>query len=216
MDEYHFKALKHRSQEIPVKGLHPSRDTLKVLQSDLEVKSKFSATLQNKSCGTSSKFLVIQGIVDSPLLKSKSRLFKQWMSRIDLEETKQWTKKPADTTKALLTHEYSEASQVIEYFRGKNTKDSEDRSQARDGSWTTLVAQKLRLVSYHLQRPLKEEWLDKESNRRSLRRYLMESSSHGIDLWSCNLNRSTQMSRKKRLRWLEQAWIWGYQTNPCV
>ena len=78
MDEYHFKALKHRSQEILVKG-----------QSDLEVKIKSSATLQNKSCGTKTKFLVIQGKVDSPLLTSKSRLFEQRMSRIDPEETEQ-------------------------------------------------------------------------------------------------------------------------------
>ena len=31
-----------------------------------------------------------------------------------------------------------------------------------------------------------------------------------------NLIPRTQMSRKKRRRWLEQAWTWGYQTNPCV
>ena len=57
MDEYQFKALKRRSQEI--KGLQPSRDTLKTLKSDLTVKDEFTATLRNKNRGTQSKFLVI-------------------------------------------------------------------------------------------------------------------------------------------------------------
>ena len=47
MDEYQFKALKHRSQEV--KELTPSRDTLKTLQSDLTVKGEFTATLWNKN-----------------------------------------------------------------------------------------------------------------------------------------------------------------------
>ena len=59
MDEYQFKALKRRSQEI--KELEPSRDTMKTLQSDLTVRSEFTATLRNKNWGTQSKFLVIQG-----------------------------------------------------------------------------------------------------------------------------------------------------------
>ena len=66
MDEYHyqFKTLKHRSQEI--KELEPCRNTLKTLQSDLTVKGEFTSTLQNKNQGTQSKFLVIQGDMDSP------------------------------------------------------------------------------------------------------------------------------------------------------
>ena len=69
--------------------------------------------------------------MDSPLLTSKSRLFEQQMSRIHPEGTN--SKKTEDTIEALLT-EYSEVSQVIGYFWVKNTKDSEDRRQARDGS----------------------------------------------------------------------------------
>lgn len=45
MDEYQFKALKHRSPEI--KKLDPCRDTLKILQSNLTVKVN---SLQH--CGT--------------------------------------------------------------------------------------------------------------------------------------------------------------------
>ena len=147
MNEYHFKALKHRLQEIPVKWLHPSRDTLKILQSDLEVKSKFSATLQNKSCVTKSKFLVIQGKVDSLLLTSKSRLFEPRMPRIDPEEKKQWKKKTADTIEALLV-EYSEVSQDISGKRIPRTVKIEVKLEMDPEA--TPVAQKLRLVSYHL------------------------------------------------------------------
>ena len=81
MNEYHFKALKHRSQEI--KELEPSRDTLKTLQSDPTIKGKFTATLQIKNQGTQSKFLVIQGKMDSPSLLSKSMLLEIGMLRID-------------------------------------------------------------------------------------------------------------------------------------
>ena len=81
MDEYQFKALKHRSQEI--KELEPSRDTLKTLQSDLTVKGEFTAILRNKNRGTESKFLVIQAKMDSPPLLSKNTLLKLGMLKID-------------------------------------------------------------------------------------------------------------------------------------
>ena len=77
MDEYQFKALKHRSQEI--KELEPCRDTLKTLQSDLTVKVEFTTTLRNKHRGTQSKFLVIQGKMDSPPLLSKNTLLELGM-----------------------------------------------------------------------------------------------------------------------------------------
>ena len=85
MDEYQFKALKHRSQEI--KELEPRRDTLKTLQSDLTVKGEFTITLRNKNRGTQSKFLVIQGKMDSPPLLSKSTLLELGMLKIDPEGT---------------------------------------------------------------------------------------------------------------------------------
>ena len=58
MDEYQFKALKHRSPEI--KELDPCRDTLKILQSNLTVKGEFTTTLQDMNRITQSKFFVIQ------------------------------------------------------------------------------------------------------------------------------------------------------------
>ena len=47
MDEYQFKVIKHRSQEI--KELEPGRDILKTLQCDLTVKGKFAARLWSKN-----------------------------------------------------------------------------------------------------------------------------------------------------------------------
>ena len=85
MDEYQFKALKHRSQEI--KELEPSRDKLKTLQSDLTVKGEFTATLRNKNRGAQSKFLVIQGKMDSPPLLNKDTLLELGMLKIDPEGT---------------------------------------------------------------------------------------------------------------------------------
>ena len=85
MDEYQFKALKRRSQEI--KELEPTRDTLRTLQSNLTVKGEFTTTLRNKNRGTQSKFLVIKGKMDSPPLLSKSTLLELVMLKIDPEGT---------------------------------------------------------------------------------------------------------------------------------
>ena len=85
MDEYQFKALKHRSREN--NNLEPRRDTLKTLQSDLTVKGEFNATLRNKNRGAQGKFLVIQVKMDSPPLLSKSTLLDLGMLKIDSEGT---------------------------------------------------------------------------------------------------------------------------------
>ena len=49
MDEYQFRALKHRSKEIG--ELDPSKDILKTLQSDLVVKGEFHTTIRIKNRG---------------------------------------------------------------------------------------------------------------------------------------------------------------------
>ena len=163
MDEYQFKALKHRSQEI--KELEPSRDTLKTLQSDLSVKGEFTTTLRNKNRGTQSKFLVIQGKMDSPPLLSKSTLMELGMLKIDPEGTLKETnelriktlKTPDDSIETVL-REYSEVFQGIGCFREKNTgKKIEVKLEMETDA--KPVAQKPRPVPYHLQKPLKD-WLD--------------------------------------------------------
>ena len=163
MDEYQFKALKHRSQEI--KELEPSRDTLKTLQSDLSVKGEFTTTLRNKNRGTQSKFLVIQGKMDSPPLLSKSTLMELGMLKIDPEGTLKETnelriktlKTPDDSIETVL-REYSDVFQGISCFREKNTgKKIEVKLEMETDA--KPVAQKPRPVPYHLQKPLKD-WLD--------------------------------------------------------
>ena len=49
MDEYQFKALSHRSNEI--NQLQTSRKTLKTVQSDAQVKGEFQMTIRNKNRG---------------------------------------------------------------------------------------------------------------------------------------------------------------------
>ena len=163
MDEYQFNALKHRSQEI--KELKPTRDTLKTLQSDLAVKGEFSTTLRNKNRGTKSKFSVIQGKMDSPLLLSKNTLLELGMLKIDPEGTFKETnelriktvKPPADNIEALLS-EYSKVFQGIGCFKDKNTSEKIEVKLEMDPE-AIPVAQKPRPVPYHLQKPLKN-WLE--------------------------------------------------------
>ena len=163
MDEYQFKALKHRSKEI--KNLEPSRDTLKTLQSDLTVKGEFTATLRNKNRGAQGKFLVIQGKMDSPPLLSKSTLLELGMLKIDPEGTLKeanelrikTAKTPDDNIEAVLS-EYSDVFQGIGCFREKSTgKKIEVKLEMEPDA--EPIAQKPRPVPYHLQKPLKD-WLD--------------------------------------------------------
>ena len=163
MDEYQFKALKHRSKEI--KELEPSRDTLKTLQSDLTVKGEFKAILRNKNRGTESKFLVIQGKMDSPPLLSKNTLLELGMLKIDpkgaLKETNELRiktmKTPVDSIEAILS-EYSDVFQGIGCFRDKKTGEKIEVKLEMDPE-AVPVAEKPRPVPYHLQKPLKE-WLE--------------------------------------------------------
>ena len=85
MDEYQFRALKHRSKEIG--ELDPSKDILKTLQSDLVVKGELHTTIRIKNRGAKSKFLVIEGKMDSPRLLSKNTLIGLGMIKIDRDGT---------------------------------------------------------------------------------------------------------------------------------
>ena len=77
-----------QSPKIQIKGnqkttVDPSKDTLKTLQSDLGVKGEFQTTIQNKNWGAKSKFLVIEGKMDSPPLLSKNTLIVLAIIKID-------------------------------------------------------------------------------------------------------------------------------------
>ena len=125
MDEYQFRALKHRSKEI--RELDPSKDTLKTLQSDLVVKGEFHTTIRNKNRGAKSKFLVIERKMDSPPLPNKNTLTELGMIKIDPDGTLKETSelriksvKPPDDINALLS-EYNDTFQGIGCFRDKRT-----------------------------------------------------------------------------------------------
>ena len=112
MDEYRFKALKHRSQEV--KELELSRDTMKTLQSDLTVKGEFTAILRNKNRGKQSKFLVIQGNTNSPPLLSKSTLGSlKFDPERTLKETDELRIKPVKTPDGSIETVLSEYSDVF-------------------------------------------------------------------------------------------------------
>ena len=81
MDEYQFKALRHRSQEIGT--LLQTKETLRTLQSNLRVIGEFPVTLRNKTRGTHTRFLVIEGHMDSPPLLGKHTLEELGMLKID-------------------------------------------------------------------------------------------------------------------------------------
>ena len=159
MDEYQFRALKHRSQEIS--ELYPSKDTLKTLQSDLVVKGKFPATLRNKNRGTESKFLVIEGNMDSPPLLCKNTLLEIGMLKIDPEGT---LREPNDLRiKSVkiqsgeiqdVIDEYSSVFEGIGVFRDSQGEKIEVKLEMDPAA--TSVAQKPRHVPYHLQEALKK------------------------------------------------------------
>ena len=162
MDEYQFRALKRRSQEIS--ELYPSKDTLKTLQSDLVVKGEFPASLRNNNRGTESKFLVIEGKMDSPPLLCKNTLLELGMLKIDPEGT---LREPNDLRiKSVKTQsgeiqdiidEYSSVFEGIGVFRDSQGEKIEVKLEMDPAE--TPVAQKPRHVPYHLKDPLKK-WLE--------------------------------------------------------
>ena len=157
MDEYQFRALKHRSKEIG--ELDPSKDILKTLQSDLVVKGEFHTTIRIKNRGAKSKFLGIEGKMDSPPLLSKNTLIGLGMIKIDRDGTPKETNefriksvKPPDDIEALLS-EYNDNFQGIGCFQDKSTGKEIEVKLEMDPE-AIPVAQKPRLVPYHLQKPL--------------------------------------------------------------
>ena len=162
MDEYQFRALQHRSKSI--KELELSNDTLKTLQSTLAVKGEFRTILRNCNRGTTSKFLVIEGKMDSPPLLCKNTLIELGMLKIEPQGTLKETNelrihsvKATGDVEAILD-EYKEVFEGIGCIRDKNTGEEIEVKLEIDPE-AIPVAQKPRHVAYHLQQPLKE-WLN--------------------------------------------------------
>ena len=79
MDEYHYSVLQHRSEYDM--ELLTSQSKLRTLPNDLPVKEEFSAILKTQTCGKRTKFLVIKGRMNSPLI-SKNALIELCMQQI--------------------------------------------------------------------------------------------------------------------------------------
>ena len=162
MDEYQFRAFKHRSQEI--QELSPSNAKLKTLQSRLEVKGEFTALIRNKTRGITAKFLVIKGKMDSPPLICKDTLTELGMLKIDpegtLKEQNNLRIKKVQTSSQIeaLLAEYSDTFHGIGCFKEKETGEKMQVKLEMDPQ-AKPVAQKPRNVPYHLQQPLKQ-WID--------------------------------------------------------
>ena len=173
LDKYFLpKKNKHHgrftfSKQRPIEG-----ESVITYAARLREKSKdceFTTTLRNKNRGTHSKFLVIQGKMDSPPLLSKSTLLELGMLKIDpegtLKETNELrikTVKTSDDSIEAALSEYSDVFQGIGCFREKSTgKKIEVKLEMEPDA--EPVAQKPRPVPYHLQKPLKD-WLDQGVN----------------------------------------------------
>ena len=72
MDEFQFWALQGRSLEEM--ELKTSKIKLMTLQNKLPEKGEFNTIVRNKTCGIHSRFWVVKGRINSPLLISKSTL----------------------------------------------------------------------------------------------------------------------------------------------
>ena len=78
--EYQYRALQHRSEYDM--ELHKSQTKLRTLRNDLPVKGVFNAILRNQTCVKRTKFLVIEGRINSPPLISKNTLIELGMLQI--------------------------------------------------------------------------------------------------------------------------------------
>ena len=172
MDEYQFRALRYRSSTELT--LHKAETKLRTLQSELPVKGEFNAVVRNLTCGVPTKFVVIQGRINSPPLISKTTLTELGMLQIREDGS---FAKPNDlrisetdgTVSAVRTHDVSKQIGEIlaeheTVFRGigriRDVKNNEEMYVKFSMKPEAVpIAQKPRPVAYYLQKPLKA-WLE--------------------------------------------------------
>ena len=164
MDEHQFQALKHRTKtEIK---LEKSRFSLSALQTKLEVKGEFTATLSNKTRGTKATVIVVRGRNDSLPLLGRPTLRELGMLKIvpdgSLREKNDLRIRCAkeDPTKKPTLEIVNRHNKVFEgigkIYDYKNDKEFYARFNMKPEA--APVAQKPRPVPYYLQTPLKQ-WL---------------------------------------------------------
>ncbi|CAC5423381.1 unnamed protein product [Mytilus coruscus] len=80
MDENQFLKFQKRTHGNPV--LERSTIKLSTLQNSLPIKGEFTTLIRNETCGTETKFIVVEGKINSPPLISKSTLIELGMIKI--------------------------------------------------------------------------------------------------------------------------------------
>ncbi|CAG2249249.1 unnamed protein product [Mytilus edulis] len=175
MDEHHFSNLRKLSKNKL--KLEKSKTVLSTLQNSLPVKGEFKTIVRNETCGMETKFIVIQGRINSPPLLSRATLKELGMMEIrpdgsfaepnDLKVTNEKTNEDADVM--LVTENGKiEMTQILNEFEsifegiGKirdYRNDSELYVKFSMKPGIAPIAQKPRQVPYYLQEPLKQ-WLE--------------------------------------------------------
>ena len=156
MDKYQFRALRNRSDTDI--NLNESKMDLKTLNSKLQVKGEFEATIRNATRGSHQKFVVIDERIDSFPLLCKNTLEELGMMEIREDGSlKEENNMKIKVVKGNSVEEIVNKHANVFHGVGK-IKDMSAKFIMKPDA--VPVAQKPRNVPYYLQRPLKE-WLDR-------------------------------------------------------
>ena len=161
MDEFQYRALTRKSQEIG--ELRETRSEVKTIQSSLSTIGTFKATVRNKNRGVETKFIVISGRMDSPPLLSKRTSEELGMMITDpngklKEENDLKIKRTTPKSLEDILETYQTAFEGI--GRIYDTKTGEEIEVTLEiEKDAKSVAQKPRHVPYYLMEPLKD-WLE--------------------------------------------------------
>lgn len=162
MDEHQFQALMNRSEKNLT--LETSQVKLSTLQSKLPVKGEVKTIVRNETCGMNTRFVIVEGHINSPPLISKKTLETLGMMKIDpsgsLAEENELKIKKAQASpvyEEMIQRHKEVFSGIGEIRDKKNNKEFYAHFTMQPG--VAPVAQKPRPIAYYLQEPLKK-WLD--------------------------------------------------------
>jgi len=152
--------------------LKKSKIKLHNLQNQLPVKDAFDTIVRNKTCGALTRFVVVEGRIDSPPLLSRNTLLQLGMMKIDPEGTLAKTNdmRICDTQQVKTITQSREQqiedilSKYDHVFNGigkiyDSVNDRELYGKFNMKADAVPIAQKPRPVPYYLQEPLKR-WLE--------------------------------------------------------
>ena len=187
MDEHQFKGLNHRSTEEVT--LQNSNIELHDLQKQLPVKGEFKTMVRNETCGIVTKFIVIEGKMNSPPLLCRQTLLDLGMMKIQPDGS---LATPNEFRVKLTRKEgepNTEMEKIIKKFDGvfegigkirdiKNNKEFYASFPMKAD--TTPIAQKPRQIPFYLKEPL-EKWL-----RQGIEKEIFEPVPEGEPITWCS------------------------------